>query len=158
MRLESLYGPGDDSTKFITQLLHALLSDAPSFPMTMGKQSRDYLYVDDAVEAARTLLTAIDSRASGWLHVGVGYGETMSVREFAERLRLAVGARTVLRFGALPMRQGELMETRADIAVLQDLGWRPQVPLDEGIARLVAAARAEGSSMPLPPSSVRGHV
>ena len=144
MRLESLFGPGDDDTKFVMQLLHALLAGVPSFPMTSGEQSRDYLYVDDAVEAARVLIAALPTQPRGWLQAGVGSGEPIRVRDFAERLSRAVRP-TVLDFGALPMREGELMNACADLTLLRSLGWQPRVPLDEAIARLVASALADAT-------------
>lgn len=142
LRLETLYGPGDDGTKFVTQLVRALLAGVAEFPMTAGAQSRDYLYIDDAVDAVEVLLDTLREHPPGWLSAGIGRGIPVRVHEFAERLREVAGGSTHLRLGALPTRAGELMEARADLTVLQALRWTPRVSLDEGMRRLIAGERA----------------
>jgi nucleoside-diphosphate-sugar epimerase len=46
---------------------------------------------------------------------------------------------TELKFGALPYREGEIMESAADIGALERLGWRPSFSLEQGLAHAIEA-------------------
>lgn len=46
---------------------------------------------------------------------------------------------TELKFGALPYREGEIMESAADIGALERLGWRPNFSLEQGLAHAIEA-------------------
>ena len=141
LRFESLIGAGDDDTKFVTRLLRAFLAGAAEFAMTAGEQSRDYLHVDDAAEAASLAMAALAQRPREWWQVEVGRGAPVRIRDFAERLRVLCDAPTVLRFGALPYRQGELMAACADTAALTALGWAPRLDLDASLRATIEAER-----------------
>src|SRR6185369_14082204 len=54
--LESVFGPGDDPAKFQMTLLHALGRNEPAFALSPGGQTRDYIFIDDAVAAILILV------------------------------------------------------------------------------------------------------
>lgn len=138
LRIEQMYGPGDNAQKFVPSLLRALRANVPSFDLTTGDQRRDFIYVDDVVAAFVALIERADVVPAAVRSVQVGTGESHSIREFAELARDLTGSRTELRFGALPYRHGELMASRADTASLRALGWVPRVSLREGLRRILA--------------------
>lgn len=129
---ELLYGPGDNELKFASTLIRSLMADVPLFPMTPGEQRRDFIFVDDAVSA---YLTVLRHSQIGELDdvYGVGTGEAQTVRHFAETAREVCGAHTELLFGAIPYRNGEIMESHADCRALHRLGWLAKTGLREGI-------------------------
>jgi UDP-glucose 4-epimerase len=94
-----------------------------------GRQTRDYVYVEDVVAAN---LAALDSNFIGAINIGTGV-ET-DVVEIFERLSEAVGGKIPARHG--PQKPGEqrrsCLDNRHAAAVL---GWRPQVVLAEGLRR-----------------------
>jgi len=141
VNLESIYGPGDDPAKFQMTLIAALLRGDPVFPLTAGGQSRDYIFIADAVEA--TLLLVDHAAASGeaYLAAGVGRGDAVTIRRFAETARAVAGSTTRLEFGALPYRAGELMEARADITLLRTLGWAGGRSLEDGLRETIERER-----------------
>jgi nucleoside-diphosphate-sugar epimerase len=142
VRLESVYGPGDDIGKFNTQLLHALLRDVPNFRLTPGEQCRDFIFVDDATDAFLRLIDHARKCEEPYIHAGVGRAEPVSIRTLAETIKRHVGAQTRLDFGALPYRDGELMRACADIAMLRAIGWRGARDLDAGLDVTIARERA----------------
>ena len=141
VKLESVYGPGDDPAKFQMTLIAALLRGDVVFPMTPGAQSRDYIFVADAVEATLRLVDYAVASGDPYLAAGVGRGEAVTIRRFAETARAAAGSATRLEFGALPYRAGELMEARADISLLRTLGWAGGRPLEDGLRETIARER-----------------
>ena len=133
VRLESIFGPGDDETKFPTKLVRALLRNDTQFPITPGNQSRDFIHVEDAAVAFALLIEhAVERTEAPWIEADVGSGRAVTIREFAELAKRLAGASTRLDFGALPYRHDELMWTRADLTLLSFLGW--QGARDLGVA------------------------
>jgi GDP-L-fucose synthase len=97
-----------------------------------GRPRREFLYCDDAAEALILLARVCDAPQV----VHVAQGEEASVRELAERIRDVVGYGGRIRFDdskpdGMPRRQLEA-------SAIRQLGWRPQVSLDEGLRRTYA--------------------
>jgi UDP-glucose 4-epimerase len=94
-----------------------------------GKQTRDYVFVEDVVAAN---LAALESNFVGAINIGTGV-ET-DVVEIFERLSEAVGGKIPARHG--PPKAGEqrrsCLDNRQAAAALE---WRPQVVLAEGLRR-----------------------
>ncbi len=100
-----------------------------------GTQSRDFVYVGDVVRA-NFLAAQAQGISHGVYNVGGG-GAGASVNElFSTISRLAGAAGMKARRG--PARAGDVRRTQADIALAAvDLGWKPQISIEEGLARTV---------------------
>ncbi|MDT3719870.1 NAD(P)-dependent oxidoreductase [Pseudomonas oryzihabitans] len=141
IRLESLYGPGDDASKFATGLIRALLAGRPDFPLTAGLQRRDFIHVEDAVVAFGLLLEDFLGHTAVFREAAVGTGQAVTIREFAETAKRLSDSATRLAFGALPYRPQELMCTAADTTELQRLGWAGARDLATGLAQTIDQER-----------------
>ena len=97
LRIHTLYGGGAPASfMFLGQIATALRQSQP-FRMTLGRQLREYHHVDDDA-AALALLEA--AGLSGV--VDLSHGAPLSLRELAEAVFGAFGARALLELGALP--------------------------------------------------------
>ena len=95
-----------------------------------GRQALDYVYVDDAVEAA---LLAFQRGRAGAVY-NVGAGAPVAVDDLVDRLIRASGRSARKEY--LPPDETAGTCRVADVArIAEELGWRAQVPLDEGLAR-----------------------
>jgi CDP-paratose synthetase len=137
VRIEHFYGPGDDAVKFATHLAQAFLSGRTDYPLTLGEQERDFIYVDDVVGAYAALLARTTEMAPGYRRIGLGSGRPVTIRHFVEVLARLSGSLTRPLFGALPYRPHEVMRSCADVSELERLGWRPSVSLEDGIRLLL---------------------
>ncbi len=91
-----------------------------------GKQTRDFVYVTDV---ARAFLAAAETSTSGE-RFNVGAGNPQSIKHLVELL----GGEVVY----VPKRPGEPDCTFADITkISRQLGWRPDIPFDEGVRRML---------------------
>ncbi len=95
-----------------------------------GRQSRDFTYVKDVVEA--NLLAAFEAPRSAGKSFNIAGGGDTSILDILNTIAKHMGVRPNPIFG--PRRKGDPMRTWADIsAARKDLGWRPKTKLDQGL-------------------------
>lgn len=142
VRIFNTYGPRmrpDDGRAIPTFVCQALRGK----PVTVagdGRQTRSVCYVDDMVSG---LLSVADSLTTG--PINIGSPEEISVLELARRIIAATGSASEVRFIDRPVDDPQLR--RPDTRLIEStLGWRPNVTLDEGIARTISWFRSEGAS------------
>jgi nucleoside-diphosphate-sugar epimerase len=85
--LEHFYGPGDDPTKFVTYLVHSLLRGESALDLTEGLQKRDFIYIDDVIDAFISIINYSFSVGSGFYEYEVGSGAPIEIREFVSLLK-----------------------------------------------------------------------
>lgn len=140
--LEHFFGPADDPSKFVSSIIQQLIQEVPSIDLTLGEQLRDFIHIDDVVDAFSRILERSAHLNFGFKHFEVGSGHPMAIRAFVETIQKAVGnTKTKLKFGALPYRENEVMESRVDLKPLGELGWQPRVSLEEGLRRTIDSER-----------------
>lgn len=132
-RFLSVYGPGIGMDSVITSVIQQLL-DGEKPSLTEGSQIWDYLFADDAAEAAYLLG---EYGVSGKTYV-IGSDSARPVKEYIEILRDAVDPTLPLGFGEKPYAPQQLMHLEADISELQaDTGFRPKTDFAEGMRIMV---------------------
>lgn len=131
-RLQHMYGPDDDASKFTTHVLHACHDHVERLTLTPGEQRRDFIYIDDVVSAYDTLLRHAGQLAKADA-VDVGSGEAPTVRQFVETVHAMCRSRSRLEFGALSYRAHEAMLCQADTSRLRALGWQCRHDLRSGL-------------------------
>ncbi|OFZ82708.1 MAG: hypothetical protein A2583_05015 [Bdellovibrionales bacterium RIFOXYD1_FULL_53_11] len=140
--LEHFYGPDDDPSKFVTRVVQELVREVPSMDFTPGRQKRDFIFIDDVVDAYMHILRSGLEAPRGLYRFEVGSRTVIEIRQFVELVKeLSGNKNTVLNFGALPYRANEVMESRTDTAALDRLGWAPRVDLKQGLETTIAGER-----------------
>jgi GDP-L-fucose synthase len=134
----NLYGPNDNFDLETSHVLAALLRKAHEAKMRKtrelvvwgsGKPRREFLHVDDLASACLFLLEKYDSPEI----INVGSGTDISTRELAELICDVVGFDGELAWDA--SKPDGTPRKLLDITKLRDLGWRPTIPLRDGIAQ-----------------------
>jgi UDP-glucose 4-epimerase len=133
-RLGNVYGPRQSphgEAGVVAIFSHHLhVGQAPKL-FGYGKPTRDYVYVEDVV---RALLAATGKRGTYNIATGV---ETDVLAVWNE-LREAAGSDIEPELAEL--RPGELQHSRLDISLAaRELGWRPEVPISEGLRKTYRA-------------------
>lgn len=139
VKLQQMYGCGDDRSKFIMNVIEACRHNEPRLGLTKGEQRRDLIHIDDVVSAFDCILEQ-RQRFAVSEKVEVGSGEAFAMRYFVELVKTLANASTTLDFGAVPYRANEAMLSVADTARLRELGWQPKVTLENGLRRLLNAS------------------
>ncbi len=141
----NLYGTNDNYHEqnshvfpaFIRRFVEA--ADAGAESVTLwgdGSPLREFLHVDDV---ARAVFFFMENREEPEI-VNIGYGGDLSIRELAEKIAAAAGFRGRLEWD--PSKPNGMKRKLMDISRARAIGWRPEITLDEGIARTVAEFRA----------------
>ena len=140
IKIEHMYGPLDDENKFIYWVIRQLKENVEKIDLTSGVQKRDFIYIDDIVEAYMTIIKS-STTFSSFEEFELGSGNAVKVKEFLELIYNQVKERqpltTTLNFGAVSYRPKENMCMQADISKLHALGWTPKVTLNEGIKKII---------------------
>jgi len=132
----NLYGPNDNFDLTSSHVLPALirkfhdakLSGASSVEIWgTGSPMREFLHVDDLADACLHLMNTY----SDDIHVNVGTGVDLSIRELAEKIRDLVYPEAELRFD-LTKPDGTPRKV-LDVSRLRSTGWEPKIDLDTGI-------------------------
>ena len=142
MRYANVYGPGQDpvgEAGVVAIFCSRLLQGHPPVINGDGRQTRDYVHVED-VALANAL--ALESDWSGALNVGTAV-ET-DVLTVAGHLARALGWDRPLQHA--PAKAGEQLRSSVDPALIgQVLGWRPSIPVAEGLASTARWFQAQAS-------------
>src|SRR5688572_18764893 len=108
-----------------------------------GEQTRDFVFIDDVVEAWLRVLGAPDTVGAVF---NVGSGSETSVSELADAVLAAFGeTRESWDIRHEGIQLGDQRRAAADTTQLATLGWRPMIALTEGVRRTADWAR-EGSA------------
>ena len=131
----NVYGPRQDphgEAGVVAIFAQALLSGEPTKIFGDGSNTRDYVFVDDVVDA---FIRASGPKGGGQ-RFNIGTGVETSDRQLHSAVAAAVGAPDDPEFA--PPRLGDLKRSCLDVRLAQMvLGWRPNVKLDEGVRRTV---------------------
>jgi UDP-glucose 4-epimerase len=137
----NVYGPRQDphgEAGVVAIFSRALLAGRPTKIFGDGTDTRDYVFVDDVVDA----FVKASGEAGGGQRFNVGTGVETSVRQLHSLVAAAAGAPDEPEFH--PPRLGELKRSSLDISrAKQVLGWVPQVAIAEGVAKTVDYFRSE---------------
>ena len=137
----NLYGPHDnfdlESSHVLPALMakfhHARISVAPSVEIWgSGTACREFLHVDDLADACLFLMEHYEDE----IHINVGTGEDLSIRELAETMRDAIYPAAGLAFDAT--KPDGTPRKLLDVSRLHALGWTHSTPLREGIEETYA--------------------
>ena len=142
VKLDHMYGPGDDELKFAGMLLNSFESKENELKLTKGDQTRDFIYIDDVTDLILIItqkLDVIDDRTV----IEVGSQRETRVKDFVLMLRdiwereSGQVSTIKINFGALPYRENEEMRTLIGPVSIAGETWKAKMPLEEGLVNYV---------------------
>lgn len=125
----TVYGPGEPAFRLVPSVCAAAAAAGGVVELTAGEQTRDFVFVADAVEAIVRVGLSSEQQT-----FNICTGRSTSVRAVAQRIVELGGRDTDLRFGARPARAVEFATLSGDPSLLADrLGWTATTSLDDGL-------------------------
>jgi len=139
LKLEYIYGEADDTSKFLPMLIINLLKGVNTIDLTPGNQERDFIYIEDVVNAYIDIILEKDNFSNGFYEYSIGSGESIKIKDLVLLIKKMTNNEvTQLNFGALQYRSNEIMYSKANIKKIRDeVGWTPKFSLEEGLKRTI---------------------
>jgi UDP-glucose 4-epimerase len=138
LRPSVVYGPGQGPRMLIPQVMHAL-AEGREINVTEGRQTRDFIYVEDV---ARGILCTLVAEGIDGHSYNLASGEVVTVKDCLRRIEAVTGCPGLIHYGAMPYKSGEIFSyepvtQKTHLA----LNWRSRVSLDEGLAKTWASLK-----------------
>lgn len=137
----NLYGPRDNFDLTASHVLPALIrrfveaTESGASTVTLwgsGSPLREFLHVNDLAQAVVVASAKYDSS----LHLNVGSGEDLSIKELATKVAAAAGFTGKIEWDS--SKPDGTPRKVLDVSRMKALGWKPTITLDEGIASTIA--------------------
>jgi nucleoside-diphosphate-sugar epimerase len=137
LRYFNVFGPHQDPTSqyaaAIPAFVTSILKDEPPTIYGDGKQTRDFTYVDNIVEA--NLLAARAKQTKGEV-VNIACGEVITVNAIIDMINNIVGKSIKPMY--VPSRKGDVKHSLADITQAKKLiGFKPVILFEEGLKKAI---------------------
>jgi len=150
LRFFTVYGPWGRPDMALFLFTRNILAGKPIDVFNYGKHKRDFTYIDDIVEGVIRTLDHVaepnpewnsnspDSASSKapWKVYNIGNHQQVELMHYIKVLEDCLGKKAEMNL--LPLQPGDVPETFADVdALVRDVGYQPNTPVEEGIARFV---------------------
>lgn len=131
----NIYGPRQDphgEAGVVAVFSRRMIAGESTHVFGDGSNTRDYVYVDDVIES----LILASGEVGGGMRFNIGTGVETSDRQLHSLVAQAVGCKDTPDYAAA--RLGDVARSSLDATLARvTLGWRPSVPIEEGIKRTV---------------------
>ncbi len=137
LRFFTVYGPWGRPDMAYFLFSKAILEEKPIKVFNQGDMYRDFTYIDDIAEGiARVVNNPPEGGGAPFKIYNIGNSTPIKLMHFIEAIEKALKKKAVKDF--LPMQPGDVYKTYADVSgLMDDIGYRPDTPLDEGIQQFV---------------------
>lgn len=134
LRYFNIFGPGQRADSpyaaVIPNFINKLLFNKQPFIYGTGEQTRDFIFVDDVVEA--NILACQQPNISGEVF-NISCGRRISINDLYKKISDFIGVNIEPKY--LPAREGDILHSMASIKkAVRLLGFKPSIGLDEGLA------------------------
>ena len=150
LRFFTVYGPWGRPDMAYFLFTRAILAGEPINIFNHGNMKRDFTYIDDIIEGVARLLAKPPSASPEWNRLqpdpasswapyriyNIGNNQQEKLLHFVEVLEACLGKKAKKNY--LPMQNGDVPETYADIAELRrEVGFQPTTLIEEGLQKFV---------------------
>ncbi|MEI7787452.1 MAG: NAD-dependent epimerase [Chlorobiaceae bacterium] len=165
LRFFTVYGPWGRPDMALFLFTDAIVNNKPIQVFNYGKHRRDFTFIDDIAEGVlRTLDHVAESNPewSGlkpdtgssrapWRVYNIGNSSPVDLMDYIKALEQELGQTATKEF--LPMQPGDVPDTYADVdQLMEDVHYKPETTVQEGIRRFVLWYRAYYNPHPIPAS------
>jgi UDP-glucuronate 4-epimerase len=138
LRFFTVYGPWGRPDMAYFLFANAIVKGQPIKVFNNGEMYRDFTYIDDIVEGiVRVMNNPPDREKPPYKIYNIGNSNPVKLQHFIEAIESSLGKKAEKIF--LPIQPGDVYKTYADVSgLMDDVGYRPNTPIREGVARFVA--------------------
>lgn len=151
LRFFTVYGPWGRPDMALFMFTKNIIEGKPIDVFNYGKHQRDFTYIDDIVEGVIRTLDHVAEPNHEWSGkdpdsatskapyriYNIGSNNPCELLRYIEIIEECIGKKAIKNL--LPLQPGDVPATYADVeALIQDVGYKPATPIEEGIANFVA--------------------
>jgi len=135
IRFYLVYGPKQDINRFIPTIINGCLKNK-KFPTSDGSQSRDFLHIDDAVEA---IIICLENKKSRGQILNIGTGKPKIIKRVIEMVKkFSKGGQP--QYGMFKLRKFDIPKIYPNINKAKNkIKWIPKVSFEKGIKLTVSS-------------------
>lgn len=150
MRLFSVYGPWNRPDMALFKFTESILKGKPIDVYNHGNMQRDFIYIEDLIEAIYILTSCIPSiQRDGLVNsfdsispvapfriVNIGNSKAIKICDYIKEIEKSLKMKA--KKNLIPIQDGDVENTCADIKLLENLtGYRPSTPISVGISKFI---------------------
>jgi nucleoside-diphosphate-sugar epimerase len=135
MRLEHVYGEGDNASKFIPWLLQSLIDNKPVIKLTSCEHVRDFIYVKDVAQAFIYVINELEN-INMFEEFSVGTGDSVMVKELVLMAKEITKSKSILDFNTV-INRNDIEESVGDPKAIKNLGWLSETKLSVGLQTII---------------------
>ena len=152
LRFFTVYGPWGRPDMALFLFTKAILGGQPIRVFNNGRHKRSFTYITDVVEGVVRTLDRIPDKDPRWSGnspdpatsgvapyriYNIGNEESVELLRYIEVLEKCLGRKAIIEM--LPLQPGDVPDTEADVSdLIANVGYRPMVSVEEGVAKFVA--------------------
>jgi len=152
LRFFTVYGPWGRPDMALFLFTKAILAGEPIKVFNHGHHKRSFTYVDDIVQGVVRTLDTVPGRDPAWNGLApdpatsgvapyrlynIGNEQPVELLRYIQVLEQCLGKPAIMEM--LPLQAGDVPDTEADVSdLIANVGYRPVVPVEEGVAKFVA--------------------
>lgn len=131
LRFFTVFGPWGRPDMALFKFTKNILANKPIEVYNYGKMTRNFTYVDDIVAGTIAVL----DKCKGYDIVNIGGDKAEKLTRYIEVIEKNIGKKAKKKM--MPMQQGDVPATVADIRKLKKLGWKPTTGIEVGISNFI---------------------
>lgn len=150
LRFFTVYGPWGRPDMALFKFTKNIIESKPIDVFNHGNMVRDFTYIDDIISGVSKAMDKPATKNHNWNSnnpdpatsfapykiYNIGNNKPISLMKYIEAIENSLGKKAILNM--LPMQDGDVPATNADISLItKDLGYNPQISVDEGVKRFV---------------------
>jgi nucleoside-diphosphate-sugar epimerase len=134
-----MYGEKDSNKKFITYIIQELLENKKKIDLTEGTQERNFIYIDDVVNAYKKIVKKEKGFVNGYHEYEIGTDKNITIKCLVKKIKkITKNEKTDLNFGAKKYRLNELMKSSNDFTKFKkEFDWEAKIDIEEGLRRTI---------------------
>lgn len=136
LRQTNSYGRQDNSFFVTEQIISQMLTSPASCNLGYQKPYRNFLYIDDLIDAWITVIERFDEVSNNIFTLGPD--NAIQIEEYAAMISRKLDWSGEIKWGTKPVRAGEIYLLNSDYKKISDMtGWCPKISLDQGIEKTI---------------------
>jgi len=137
IRQTNAYGRKDNDFFVTEAIITRMLKNPASISMGYADPYRNFIFVDDLLDAWIQIITHPDKCSNG-LTCTIGPNNPIQIKDYAEKIATKLDWQGQINWNKQPKRDGEIYWLNSDsVLINKTVGWQPKIDLDDGLDRTI---------------------